>query len=189
MGALHILLLEDEPDDAELIARTISQAGIECVLKHVHSEATFLAALDRGPIDLILADYAVPRFDGIAALQAAAARRPGVPVIILSGVIEEDLAIEMLKVGASDYVLKGRLDRLAPVMLRCLRESRNARRVWAGIRAAALQMRRSLDVLTQPGAVLNADGEEAVRRLADALESVERVLDEQHRRPEATSPS
>jgi len=120
MGALRILLLEDEPHDAELIERTIVQGGIGCTVTQVRSELMFLTALEQDTFDLILADYSLPRFDGISALQAAKRRLPKTPVIIISGVIGEDLALATMKIGACNYVLKHELDRLVPVIRRCL---------------------------------------------------------------------
>src|SRR4051812_17652079 len=112
MGRLQILLLEDQDDDAELIEETIARAGVSADVTHVRSEFTFLNALHRRRFDLVLADFSLPRFDGISAVRAARLCQPDVPVIIISGVIGEDLAVETLTIGASDYVLKGRLDRL-----------------------------------------------------------------------------
>jgi DNA-binding NtrC family response regulator len=177
MEPLRILLLEDDTDDAELIGTTIAQAGIKARIKQVQSEVTFQEALDAGRFDIILADFALPRFDGIAAIQAAARRRPEIPVVIISGVIGEDLAVEMLRVGASDYILKSRLDRLVPVIMRCLRESENTRRILTGVRTATAQMRRSIDVLRGYVArALPADAVIEIERLNDAIASVEQLV-------------
>jgi CheY-like chemotaxis protein len=118
MVPLQILLLEDLDDDAELIDRTIARAGIAAVVKHVRSEFTYLNALQHEQFDIILVDFALPRFDGISAVRAARLCHPDVPVILISGVIGEDLAAETLTIGASDFVLKDRLERLAPVIQR-----------------------------------------------------------------------
>jgi len=118
MAPLQILLLEDQDDDAELIEKTIARAGIAAAVKHVRSEFTFLNALHQQPFDMILVDFSLPRFDGISAVRAAKLCRPDVAVILISGVIGEDLAAETLNIGASDFVLKDRLDRLPGVVRR-----------------------------------------------------------------------
>lgn len=118
MAPLQILLLEDQDDDAELIETTIARAGIAVTVKHVRSEFTFLNALQHQPFDIILVDFSLPRFDGISAVRAAKLCSPDVPVILISGVIGEDLAAETLTIGVSDVVLKNRLDRLPAVVQR-----------------------------------------------------------------------
>jgi PAS domain S-box-containing protein len=119
---LRILLLEDDPNDAELVQELLSdQFAFE--ITRAQTEDEFLAALEADRFDLILADYRLPSYDGLSALEAALTRCPGVPFIFVSGTIGEDLAIEALKRGATDYVLKTRLSRLAPSVERALREA------------------------------------------------------------------
>jgi PAS domain S-box-containing protein len=120
---LQILHLEDDSNDAELIAAHLEAEGIECAVTRVDTRAEFLACLDTGRFDLILADYTLPGFDGISALSLAQERRPGLPFIFVSGTLAEDTAIEALKLGATDYVFKTRLSRIGPSVLRALRES------------------------------------------------------------------
>ncbi|MBI3764862.1 MAG: GAF domain-containing protein [Chloroflexi bacterium] len=120
---LRILHLEDNPHDAEL-AQTVLQAdAIECEVTRVETRADFLAAVEQGAFDLILADYSLPAFDGLAALDIAREKRPEAPFIFLSGTLGEEVAVESLKNGARDYVLKNRLERLALSVRRALRES------------------------------------------------------------------
>ena len=118
---LRILSLEDDPNDAELIQEQLHSEGMACDLSRVDTQTAFLAALEQGGIDLILADYTLPSFDGLSALKLAKQLRPGVPFIFVSGTLGEEVAIEALKVGAADYVLKTRLSRLAPSVARALR--------------------------------------------------------------------
>jgi PAS domain S-box-containing protein len=122
---LRILSLEDDPNDAELIQERLQSEGIACELSRVDTQEAFLGALEQGGvdrgIDLILADYTLPSFDGLSALKLAKQVRPGVPFIFVSGTLGEEVAIEALKVGAADYVLKTRLSRLAPAVVRALR--------------------------------------------------------------------
>jgi DNA-binding NtrC family response regulator len=98
--------------------------GIICDLKHADNQADFLALLKQGGLDLILADYTLPLFDGISALKLAKEVSPDVPFIFVSGTMGEELAIEALKLGATDYVLKTRLSRLAPSVDCALREAK-----------------------------------------------------------------
>ncbi len=119
-GILH---LEDDPMDAELIAERLNAEGIKCSAMRVDTQSDFLACLEEGEYDLILADYTLPGFDGISALNLAQERRPGLPFIFVSGTLAEDTAIEALKLGATDYVFKTRLSRIGPSILRALGES------------------------------------------------------------------
>jgi len=121
--ALRILSLEDDPNDTELIQAMLEAEDIACQLKRVETEAAFVAALEARDIDLILADYTLPSFDGLSALRVAQERRPDLPFIFVSGTLGEDVSIEALKVGATDYVLKTRLSRLVPSVRRALREA------------------------------------------------------------------
>jgi PAS domain S-box-containing protein len=120
---LQILLLEDDSSDAELIQRLLEAENFVCEITCVQTRAEFLTALARDEIDLILADYKLPSFDGAAALKLASSTRPHVPFIFVSGTIGEELAIEALKMGATDYVLKTGLSRLAPSVRRAMREA------------------------------------------------------------------
>jgi two-component system cell cycle sensor histidine kinase/response regulator CckA len=119
---LHILHLEDDPTDASLVKSTLEAEHISCLTTRVESRADFVAALDRGDIDVILSDYTLPKFDGLSALKIVRDQWPLIPLIIVSGTLGEELAIESLKNGATDYVLKERLTRLAPAVRRAMHE-------------------------------------------------------------------
>jgi PAS domain S-box-containing protein len=120
---LRILLLEDSVQDAELIQELLEADHFVCEVTRVQTRAEFLAALEDGGIDLILADYQLPSFDGLSALKLALSARPDLPFIFVSG-FGEEIAIEALTSGATDYVLKTRLSRLVPSVHRALREAR-----------------------------------------------------------------
>ncbi len=122
---LRLLHLEDDPIDTELVSATLTEAGLACVAHRVDTRSTFLAALQEGDIDLILADYSIPGFDGMSALELARQQRPEVPFLFVSATIGEELAIDAMHQGATDYVLKQRLGRLVPSVLRALRERDN----------------------------------------------------------------
>src|SRR5271156_6843991 len=98
--------------------------GVTCRVTLVETRAAFLASLEQAGIDLILADYSLPSFDGMSALKIAVEKRPEVPFIFVSGAMGEEVAIEALKIGATDYVLKNRLSRIFPRVQRALREGR-----------------------------------------------------------------
>jgi signal transduction histidine kinase/CheY-like chemotaxis protein len=119
---LRILHLEDDPRDAELVQATLEAEGVDCQVTRVETEAEFRAALRENGFQLILADYTLPSFDGISALKIAVEHRPDAPFIFVSGTLDEEVAIEMLKMGATDYVFKTRLSRIFPAMQRALRE-------------------------------------------------------------------
>ena len=120
---LRILSIEDDPKDAELIQSLLETEDIACEVTRVDTQAALVASLEQGGIDLILADYSLPSFDGISALKLATKACPDVPFIFVSGTLGEEVAIEALKIGATDYVLKTRLSRLVPSVLRALREA------------------------------------------------------------------
>src|SRR6202043_275929 len=96
-----------------------------CEISRTQTRAEFVAALEDVETDLILADYTLPSFDGLSALMLASSARPDLPFIFVSGTLGEEVAIEALKIGATDYVLKTRLSRLVPSVQRALREARN----------------------------------------------------------------
>jgi signal transduction histidine kinase len=120
---LRVLSLEDDPLDADLIQETLEAAGIECQVTRIETEAELIGSLQHGGVDLILADYTLPGFDGLSALKITRQSWPDLPFIFVSGTLGEDVAIEALKIGATDYVLKTRLSRLVPSVHRALRES------------------------------------------------------------------
>jgi PAS domain S-box-containing protein len=120
---LHILHLEDDVADAALVRDTLEMEGIACDVTRVETESAFLTSLQQGGFDLILADYTLPSFDGLSALRIARQQRPDLPFIFVSGTLGEEVAIEALKIGATDYVLKTGLSRLAPAVHRGMREA------------------------------------------------------------------
>jgi CheY-like chemotaxis protein len=121
---LRILHLEDDPADAELVQETLAIEGIDCLVTRVENEADFIASLQQGSFDLIFADYTLPAFDGLSALKIARQGWPHVPLIFVSGTLGEEVAIEALKIGATDYVFKTRLARIVPSVQRALREAK-----------------------------------------------------------------
>jgi DNA-binding response OmpR family regulator len=123
----RILNLEDSPEDSELAQRELRRAGIEVVWLRVDGEAAFRSALDEFHPELVLADRNLPGFDGLAALEIARKHAPDTPFVFLSGTMGEDTAIDCLKSGATDYVLKSRISRLGPAVRRALAEAEEHR--------------------------------------------------------------
>ncbi|MGH7230266.1 MAG: ATP-binding protein, partial [Nitrospiraceae bacterium] len=120
---LRILHLEDHAHDSQLVESLLVAEGIPCTILRVETRESFLIGLDVEGVDLILSNVTLPAFDGMAALALARARRPQVPFLFVTDTLGEETAIEALKSGARDYVLKQRLSRLAPSVLRALKEA------------------------------------------------------------------
>ena len=143
--ALCVLHLEDSPEDRELVQEMFANEGVVCDFRPVETRAAFEAALEKGECELILSDYSLPGFDGMTALALAHARRPEVPFIFISGVMGEERAIESMKNGATDYVLKERIDRLLPSVRRAMREVEERRQ----LQLTELRLRQSEEQLRQ----------------------------------------
>jgi signal transduction histidine kinase len=140
---LRIVLLDDSEPDVELIEETLADSGLKPSVITVDTRKQFEAELTRKPPDIILSDYYLPTFDGSAALEIAKQLAPDVPFIFVTGVFGEEVVIEMLKKGATDYVLKTRLARLVPAINRALRETMQRREN----QKAQERLRRSHDQL------------------------------------------
>jgi two-component system, cell cycle sensor histidine kinase and response regulator CckA len=125
---IRILHLEDDARDAELIEAQLVNAGLASSIIRVDTGAEFETALTEDAVDLILVDYNVPGYDGGSAVRGARQRQPGTPVIVVSGTVGEEAAVECLRMGATDYVLKQRLARFVPAVRRALNEAEEHRR-------------------------------------------------------------
>ncbi len=150
--SLQFVLLEDDPNDAELIQLELARNGLNVHWRHAASEKAFRDALAEGNVDLVLADYTLPGFDGLAALKITQKTLPGVPFIFVSGSLGEERAIEALKSGATDYVLKDRLQRLPTVVNRALleaRERRERRQAELALEAQRLLISTVIDTLPE----------------------------------------
>lgn len=145
---LRILHVEDDSADAEVTQDLLRSGGFTCDTTRVDTESGLLAALQQGRFDLILADYVLPSFDGLSALRIAREQQPDLPFIFVSGMMGEEVAIEALKVGATDYVLKTRMSRLVPAVQRAMREARERdelRRAERELRERESKIRRLVD--------------------------------------------
>ena len=158
---LQLLLLEDSDLDAELVIERLRRADLNPQVTRVFDRRGFEDALLAAPYDLILADYALPDFDGMSALSMSHQAIPNTPFIFISGRVGEEVAIETLQRGATDYVLKHRLERLVPAVLRALREAQeHATRVQAesAFRQSELRFRYVIDVVPQMIWISDSDG-------------------------------
>ncbi len=159
---LRILLLEDNAPHAELVEHFLRESGIRFTITRVETREGFLEQLEQHTPEMILSDYALPAFDGYAALAIAKEKFPDIPFIFVTGTMGEEVAIETLKSGATDYVLKTRLARLGPAVQRALRETadRHERQ------RAEDKLRRSLDQLRALTTYLQYVREEERTRIA-----------------------
>jgi PAS domain S-box-containing protein len=155
---LHILHLEDDPNDAALVQSTLETGNIACATTCVQSRDDFVAALEHGGVDLILSDFSMPSFDGMSALKIAHARWPAIPFILVSGTLGEERAIDSLKSGATDYVLKERLSRLIPAVHRAMREAEERR-----------QLERAVSSLSQFAAIVESSEDAIISKGLDSI--------------------
>src|SRR6516162_3043030 len=118
----RFLVLEDNGGDAALLKKQLAEEWPDCQVIRVATEAGYFTALKKGGIDLIISDYRLPDIPGLDALKLAREHRPDVPFLFFSGVMGDDVAVESLKAGALDYVLKDRPARLIPAVQRALKE-------------------------------------------------------------------
>ena len=148
---IHILMLEDDSADAELTKFALRKGGLNFSLARVESRPDYIKQLDEAPPELILSDYSLPGFNGHDALEIALKKCPETPFIFVTGTMGEEVAIETLKSGATDYVLKTRLSRLMPAVARALREAEERsqhRRAEEQLRESHKQL-RALSVYLQ----------------------------------------
>jgi len=155
---LRILVLEDDLRDRELIRAKLADENIDCEIVFTGGRKDFEAALEQGGFNLILSDYSLPQFDGISALRMVREKEPDLPFILISGTIGEEQAVECLKLGATDYILKQRLARLGPAL----------RRAWQESEARAKQRRTDEAMRQLSGRLLRLQDEER-RRIAREL--------------------
>src|SRR5574337_459453 len=136
---LRLLLVEDSPDDAALLLRILCRSGYDVACERVETADEMAAALRNATWDLVLADYVLPSFSGLAALRVLHHAAVDLPFIMISGAVGEEAAVASMKAGAHDFVTKGNLTRLVPAIERELREA-DIRHERAQIRE---QLRRS----------------------------------------------
>lgn len=147
----EVLLVEDDASDAELIERALSQGGLRVHLRHVDRESTLRDALRAGHWDLVLTDFRLPSIDGLGVLRMLRDAGADVPAIVVSGTVGEEVAAQLMREGARDFVLKSNLARLPEAARRELTQAQHrarARRledILAALRDVALETARLLD--------------------------------------------
>ena len=117
---VRILHLEDDPADARLIREQLIRSDLDVSINVAGTREAFEAAVAQGGFDLVLSDYHVPRFNGLEALELVRRAAPKIPFILITGALGDERAVELLRSGATDFVLKDRLARLAPAIQRAL---------------------------------------------------------------------
>jgi len=158
---LHVLIVEDSPEDAEIICHLLREAGYQPVSERVQTAAEMAAALSSRRWDLVIADHSMPRLDAPHALRIVQERGEDLPFIIVSGSIDEELAVAAMRAGAHDFIMKERLTRLAPAVARELREAQ-VRRERRGAERQVQEQAMRLQALS--------------RRLIEAQESERRAV-------------
>ena len=144
----RVLIVEDLPTDAELSEREIRKALGSCDFRRVETREDYLETLEHYRPGLIVSDFKLPRFDGLSALQLALERCPEVPFIVLTGSMNEDTAVECMKAGAWDYVIKEHVKRLGPAVLNAL-EQRRVRSERKAAEKLVLQQRATLNAVLE----------------------------------------
>jgi formate hydrogenlyase transcriptional activator len=154
---LHVLIVEDSPEDAEILSHEIRRAGFPLKWTRVATEHEYLAVID-STVDVVVADYTLPAFDAMRALKLMQERSLDIPFIVVTGSVSEEAAVACIRAGASDYLLKDRLARLGPAVARALDEKvdRAARhRAEAELRASEERYRAL--VANAPVAIFELD--------------------------------
>ena len=141
---LRALIIEDSEDDADLLLRELRRGGYDVTYERVETAAAMQQALSRKAWDIVLSDYRMPQFTGLAALELVKGSRIDVPFIIVSGTIGEDVAVAAMKAGAHDYLMKGELARLGPAIARELREAAD-RRAHKRAEEALVRLHQAVD--------------------------------------------
>jgi CheY-like chemotaxis protein len=153
---LRVLLVEDREDDALLVVRLLQREGYAVRWRRVDGRDALREALEGEPWDVVLCDFRMPGFDAYGALEVVRAHDPDMPFVVVSGTVEEDVIVEMLRAGANDYVMKSNLTRLPAAVTREVREAEGRR----ARRRAEAQLRRLLLAVEQgPGIVVVTDAE------------------------------
>lgn len=154
---ISVLIVEDSVDDTEILLYELRRADFEVQYERVETAAGLRAALSRQPWDLVLSDYSLPRFSGALALQIVQDARADIPFIIVSGAIGEEHAVEAMRAGARDYVMKDNLKRLVPAVKRELREAEE-RRAHRQANEVIIKLSQAMEQSASLVMITNIDG-------------------------------
>ncbi|HEY3416677.1 MAG TPA: response regulator, partial [Armatimonadota bacterium] len=165
---LRVILIEDNVDDALLIEATLEEGDFAPNIHRLESEAALRAALAEGPWDIVISDYRLPHFNGLAALRIVREADADLPFILLSGVVGEEITVEAMRAGAGDFILKDHLVRLAPAVRRELKEAENRRerrqaeedrqRLLAEVQRRATELDATLSSIADGVTIYDNDG-------------------------------
>jgi PAS domain S-box-containing protein len=178
---LRVLLVEDSEDDAEILLRELRRGGYDVVHRRVKAAETMRRALSQGSWDIVISDFAMPGFDAAAAISALTESGHDIPVLVVSGTIGEETAVEALKAGAADFMVKGRLARLLPAVERELCEAqtrRSNRGAEEALRRSEVKYRRIVETAQEGIWVLDASDRTTYvnQRMAEMLASTPQQL-------------
>lgn len=171
---IGVLVVEDSEDDALLLLRELRRGGYEPVYERVETHEAMKAALENGRWDIVISDYVLPGFSGLAALNILKKSGQDLPFIIVSGNIGEDIAVGAMKAGAHDYILKGNLTRLIPAVERELREADMRHEKRRAEEALKVERQRAEDVLKEINANLERCVAERTAKLAQSEAELQR---------------
>ena len=177
--ALRLLLVEDSADEADLLVRELTRGGFDVACHRVETGAALLAALEVHAWDLVISDFAMPHFDGLSAFRMVQERARELPFIFVSGVLGEERAVEAMRHGARDYLLKGSLGRLTAAVARELDEAaarRQRREAQERLRVEERRYRSIFDSTAVALAELDFSADE-VPRVLDANQAMVRLLE------------
>ncbi|HVR87642.1 MAG TPA: response regulator [Planctomycetota bacterium] len=174
---LRLLLVEDSSDDAELILREFRRAGFEPACERVQSAEALRSALSRGPWDLVVSDYQLGGFTGRESLAMVRGSGQDLPFILVSGAVGEDVAVDAMKAGASDYVMKDKLVRLGPAVRRELADAEVRRRR----RKAEEELKTAYEDLERRVRERTAELSEANARAREELDERRRLEEDRNR--------
>jgi PAS domain S-box-containing protein len=172
---LRALIVEDSINDTELFVHELHQAGFEVIHERVETQPAMEAALRNRPWDVVLSDFSLPSFGGDAALRMLRDEALEIPFIFVSGTIGEETAVEALKSGAYDYVLKNNIQRLVPAVERAITEAKRRRelqRTEIALRQSEYKYRKLFEALRDAAVLVAAE----TGRILDANPQAERLL-------------
>ncbi len=179
-NSLRILIVEDSPTDCQLIVRALNRGGFDLTWKRVDTEEEMSMALASEHWDMVTSDFTMPRFSGFRALKLLGETGQDIPCIVVSGTIGEEIAVETMKAGANDYVMKDKLHRLVPAVEREMREAvvrRKHVQLQKDLVTAAQEWRTTFDSIRHPVVLLDAEGK--IRRCNRAFRDLaEKPYDE-----------
>lgn len=166
---LRLLVVEDSELDFELLLATLSREGLAVEARRVEERPQLIRALAEGPWDAVLSDHHLPRFSGTEALQVVRATGKELPFLIVSGMIGEEAAVAAMRNGADDYLIKGRLARLAPALLNAMSAAQARRERLRSARALAESEARLRDLLAHLDSVVEEHRTAIAREIHDDI--------------------